>query len=306
MDGTRTQDAVMTRLEHVVLQQALFEPRASLAGLAHVGAALRVPETVFVGIGLSSPRELSRALPVDALGMLFAAEQARRAVGAGTMTVLIADAHALTNGHSPDVVAACTEAHQRTLGRVLDRLAWSHVQVVRARELHALESHARVHAEIRRAAPNDEHPYVTRELADIEYFARTGGGVLKVGWALGASSPSARDERAFDERFRRWVGSHVPFVYCKAGRTLDDRRRKAPPYLVRDPSRRVCLSPGERVREKLARASGQVSSSTLRGVRRHLKAITRCYKQLVRPLDGQIEDQVQTLLEQLLGPEGLP
>lgn len=305
MHGGRRQPAEITRLERVVTQQALFDSQASLAALAHAGAWRRPPKSVFVGIGLSAPRELSRALPFDALGMLLAAEQARRAVGAETMTVLIADAHALTNGHSPDVVAQCASAHQRILGRVIERLAWSHVQLVRARELHALELHARVHAEIRRAAPSDEHPYVTRELADIEYFARTGGGILKVGWALSARSLSVRDERAFDERFRRCVGAHVPFVYCKAGRTLDDRRRKAPPYLLRDPSRRVCLASGERVHDKLARASAHVSSSTLRGVRRHLKAITRCYKQLVRPLEGEVEDQVQMLLEQVLGPEGV-
>ena len=306
MDGARTQTSLLARLEHVVTQQALFDSRASLAGLSHVDARMPAPDSVFVGIGLSAPHELSRALPVDMLGMLFAAEQARRAVGASEMTLLLADAHALSNGHSPNAVAECARAHEFILGRVLGRLGWRHVRFVRAQELHGLDAHARVHAAIRRVAPRDEHPYVTRELADIEYFARSGRGILKVGWALSATALNARDERAFDERFRRWVGLHVPFVYCKAGRTLDDRRRKAPPYLVRDPARRVCLNRNERVREKLEQASVHVSSSTLRGVRKQLKAITRCYKQLVRPLSGHVEEQVQQLLEQLLGPEAPP
>jgi hypothetical protein len=296
---------MLPRLEHVVTQQALFDSRASLAALAHVVSGTPAPESVFVGIGLSAPCELSRGLPLDTLGLLFAAEHARRAVDARTMTVLIADAHALANGHSSEAISECARAHEQTLGRVLERLGWSHVRLVSARELHALDSHARLHAEIRRAAPRDEHAYVTSQLADIEYFSRTSGGILKVGWALSGGS-SARDERAFDARFRRWVGTHVPFVYSKAGRTLDDQRRKAAPYLLKDPSRRVCLSRGERVREKLEGASAHVSSSTLRGVRRHLRAIARGYKQLECPLFGNVEEQVQTLLERLLGAEVQP
>jgi hypothetical protein len=306
MNAARKQRAMLPRLEHIVTQQALFDSRSSLAALTNVVAGTRAPESVFVGIGLSAPCELSKGLPLDTLGLLFAAEYARRAVEARTMTVLIADAHALANGHSIEAIAECARAHERTLGQVIDRLGWSHVRLVSARSLHALDSHARLHAEIRRAAPHDEHPYVTSQLADIEHFARTSGGILKVGWALSAGTSSVRDERAFDAQFRRWVGTHVPFVYSKAGRTLDDHRRKAAPYLLRDPSRRVCLSRGERVREKLERASAHVSSSTLRGVRRHLRAITRGYKQLERPLFGNVEEQVQTLLERLLGPEVHP
>jgi hypothetical protein len=301
----RSQRDVLPHLERVVTQQSLFETRASLAGLAHLDARLPAPAAVFLGIGLSAPRELSLALPLDTLGMLLAAEQARRAVAAPSMLILLADAHALTNGHDGGAVAERAAAHGRTLGCVIERLGWSHVHVVRARELHALPAHARLHAQIREVAPRDEHPYVTRELADIEYFARHAGSLLKVGWALQSGVGSGlRDERAFDERFRCWVGRHVGFVYCKAGRTLDDQRRKAPPYLVRDPARRVCLIRGEHVREKLERASEHVSVSTVRGVRKHLKAITRSYKQLVRPLSGRVEEQVQTLLGQLLGPGG--
>lgn len=297
-----TQAAVLPALERLVTQQALFETRASLAGLAHVAAHNPAPTSVFLGLGISNQSELSLGLPFDALGMLFAAEQARRAVRARRTTVLIADVHASSNGHDRRRIADTTLAHERVLRCVLARLAWHHVQIVRARDLHALDGYRRLHDEVRGAAPRDTHPYVTREVADIEYFARSSGGVLKVGWALQADG-GGWDERAFDERFRRWVGAHVAFVYCKAGRTLDDRRRKAAPYLVRDPARRVCLTREERVREKLERASVHASVSTLRGVRRHLKAITRSYKQMVGPLSGSVEDQAQALLGELLGPE---
>lgn len=298
-----TQAAVMPALERLVTQQSLFDTRASLAGLSHIAAQHRAPASVFLGLGLSGHHELSLGLPFDTLGMLFAAEQARRALRAQHTIVLIADSHASCNGHEAGLVAKTARAHEAVLHRVVQRLGWHHVRVVRARDLHALDAHVQLHDHIRRMAPQDAHPYVTREIADIEFFARHSGGILKVGWALQTNEGGAWDERAFDDRFRRWVGGHVGFVYCKAGRTLDDRRRKAAPYLLRDPARRVCLAPGERVREKLERASVHASVATLRGVRRHLKAITRSYNQLVKPLSGSIEDQAQEVLAELLGPE---
>lgn len=298
-----TRSAVFEALERLVTQQSLFDTRASLTGLSHIAAQQRAPASVFLGLGVAGHHEISLGLPFDALGMLFAAEQARRILRAPTMTVLIADAHAVCNGHEAGLVAEMAQSHETVLRCVLRRLCWNHVHVVRARDLHALDAHVRLHEQIRRITPRDVHPYVTREIADIEFFARRSGSILKVGWALRAASSEVWDERAFDERYQRWVGGHVGFVYCKPGRTLDDRRRRAPPYLVRDPARRVCLARGERVREKLERASAHASVSTLRGVRRHLKAITRSYKQLVKPLSGNVEDQAQELLADLLGSE---
>jgi len=295
---------VMPALKRVVTQQSLIDTRSSLIGLSQLGHHAAPPRSVFMGIGMTSGDELSRALPVDTLGMLFSAEHVREAAQASEITLLLADAHAMENGHDPLAVAERCAAYERTLRRVLNRLRWSHVRIVRARDVHALDAYARLHAQIRRAAPRHEHPYVTREIADIEYFSRTNGGIVKVGWAIeGRETSSTRDERAFDQRFQRWVGSHVGFVYCKAGRTLDDQRRKAAPYVVRDPARRVCLAREERVHEKLRRAEAEVSVSTLRCVRRHLRAIARSYKQLVRPVRGSVEDQVQQLLFDVLGPE---
>lgn len=298
------QAAVLPHLVRLVTQQALFETRPSLAGIAHMPVHGPAPGTVFLGLGLCSHRALSLALPFDALGMLFAAEKARRAIGADQTIVLIADAHASCNGLDARAIARTAIAHEQVLGHILSRLGWHHVTVLRAGELHTVAAYTQLHEQVRRAAPSDAHPYVTREVTDIAYLSRVSGGILKVGWALHAQA-AGWDERAFDECFRRWVGGHVGFVYCKAGRTLDDRRCKTVPYLVRDPARRVCLAHGERVREKLERASAHASPSTLRGVRKHLKAITRCYKELVKPVSGTIEDQAQKVLVELLGSEAV-
>lgn len=295
--------AILPELRRVVTQQSLMNTRASLAGLSHVRARDPAPRCVFMGVGMSSASELSRALPLDVLSMLFASEQVRIAIEAREIKLLLADAHALENGHPASLVSQCCAAYESTLRLVLARLGWSHVQVVRASDLHAQDAHARLHEAIRRVAPSREHAYLTLELADIEYFARHCHGILKVGWALTSRGPGLRDELLFDDRFRRWVGSHVGFVYCKAGRALDDRRMKTAPYVVSDTSRRVCLTGSEQVQEKLQRSAAMISGSTLRAVRSHLRAITRSYKQLGRTVSGSVEEQTQRLIWDLLGPE---
>ena len=295
--------AVLPELRRVVTQQALMNTHASLAGIAHLGAHSPAPRTVFMGIGMTSATELSRALPLDVLGMLFSSEQVRAAVQARDIKLLLADAHALENGHPPNLIAQRCATYERVLQRIVTRLGWKHVQIVRATDLHVLDEYARLHTTVRRLAPRYEHPYVTREVADIAYFAKHCDGILKVGWAVTNRGRSLRDERAFDDCFRRWVGSHVGFVYCKAGRALDDRRIKAVPYVVSDPGRRVCLTADERVHDKMQRAAAEVSTSTMRAVRSHLKAIARGYKQLARPVRGSVEDQIQCVIWDLLGPE---
>jgi hypothetical protein len=90
-------------------------------------------------------------------------------------------------------------------------------------------------------------------------------------------------------------------VYTKAGRVLDDKRKKAPPYVEMDPARRICLSRGEDVAAKLARGKMRASYSTWRGVRNHLNAITRTYARLVRPLDGPLEERVQAMIDDVWG-----
>jgi hypothetical protein len=296
--------AFLASLQRVVTQQSLFDTDASLAGLAHIKTHGHAPRSVFLGIGMTSLDQLSCGLPLDVLGMLFAAEHVRWAARARDIVLLLADAHALDNGHTPRLVERCASAYEQALLRVLGRLGWSHMRVLRASELHALDGHVRVHKAIKRMAPPHEHPYITRELADIEYFARHCGGIVKVGWALrGSTLHAVRDERKFDDRFRRWVGGHVGFVYVKPGRVLDDRRIRAAPYLVSDPARRVCLAHDENVHEKLQRAASQMSTSTVLGVRRHLKAIARSYKQLIGPLRGPVEDQIQEVIRHLLSHE---
>lgn len=285
-------------LSELVVQHPLLETRPSLHALRR--GARRPPSAVFVGIGVAAGDDVSRALPLDVLGLLLAAEDVRRTCGADHLVVLLADAHAVAHGAPWEAVRARTAAYARSLRRVAERCRLREMKLVLASELHTDPAYRRTLQRVEACAPEGTDPYVTREVADIAHLDHTLDGVLKVGWALQASEIGARrDERMFDERFREWVGREVSFLYAKAGRVLDDGHRKGAPYLEQQPARRICLSPDENVAGKLARARGEVSKSTWRGVRNHMSSIARTYGKIVRPLRGSLETRVQVMIDEL-------
>jgi hypothetical protein len=282
-------------LRQAVLQDPLLETRPSLRALERHRPARR-PGGVFVGIGLCAPDAVSKALPLDALGLILSAERVRRAVGAGRLVVLIADSHAATNAVDLlEVQRRCREA-ERTLHLVRNHLGLTALRVRKASTLHAGEDYRAVLARVRRRAGEEEHPYFVREVADIACMDRRLGGLVKVGWCIGARAGTHRDERAFDARFTAWVGRHAGFVYGKAGRRLDDRGPKAPPYITRDARRRICLRPDEDVTAKLAGAGRRTSTATLNGVRRHLRALARSFSDTVAPLQGDVAQRAQAII----------
>lgn len=289
------------RLRHVILQERLVETGPSLTGLE--GLDDRPPGAIYMGVGLCTDAEISVSLPVDLLGMLLPAELVRRAVGAGALVVLVADEHALGSGFHRERVSQRADETERLLRLLADRLGLDRLRVERASRVHRTARYRRVLAEVGLRAPPGTEPYFRLQVADIEHMRRELGGVIKVGWVVSGSPRLARrrDELAFDERYRRWVGGDAGFVYCRAGRTLDDRRPKASPYVVVDPSRRICLLPDEDVSGKLARAARAASPATVAGARRHLKAVSRLHSKLVGALDGPVERRVQTIVSSVFG-----
>jgi hypothetical protein len=290
-----------TRLRQLILQEGLIETRPSLAALERVDR-VNPPSAVFLGVGLCTGSQLSAALPLDFLGMLLPAERVRRAVGARTLCVMLADVHALGNGFAADRVERRARQTEQTLWRIRTALRLPAMEIVRASSFHGSASYRRVLAEVGLRAGRQEDPYFIRQVADLEYLDRRAGGVLKVGWTISASSrvKRRRDEVAFDDRFRQWVGKNAAFVYCKAGRTLDDRRPKASPYVAVEPGRRVCLRPGEEVLDKLERARGVAAAATVKGVVRHLRAVTRSFSELVEPLRGPVDRRAQAVISWIL------
>lgn len=287
------------RLRALVRQAPMFETRPSLAALRGLERSA-APNAVFMGLGLCSRQRISRALPLDAFGMMMGAELVRRAAGARQLFLLVADAHAIESGFGAGAIAAEARARIDALRRIRRRLGWDHVRIVLGSRLEASLRYRRLHRELRAVAGNAAHPYVVREVADIAFFNRSFGGIVKVGWAARSQNRAQPfDERGFDECHLRWVGDPVPFAYCRAGRVLDDARPRAAPYLEHEPSRRICIAPDEDVSRKLAAARPLASEYTVRGVRNQLRVICRTYGTLVERVEGPLEERTQSIVRAL-------
>ena len=297
------------RLTAEISQNSLIETRPSLQALDGL-ARDAPPPAVFIGVGLCSPRRLTRALPLDLLGVLLPAEQIRRAVGASDLVVLVADAHARQCGYNSPRVSERAHATIALLDRVRRRCGLVRMRVVRASRLHDTAEHHAILTQVRRELPLGDHPYFAWQVADVTTLERLYGGLLKVGWAI-SGSPNViheNDEVAFDQRFRSWSRRRLGFVYCRAGRQFDDRRLKTSPYVAEDPQRRVCLDSGQDVTATLNWARMRVSASTFRGVRNHLNAVARCYSEVVSPLRGTLSERLSAVVTALQQPplRGMP
>lgn len=290
-------------LARLVEQEALVLSRPSRHGLTALGPAPPCPEVVCMGIGICTPSALSHGLPVDVLGMLLPAEMARRAVGASRLLVLVADEHAKTNRFSPADVEARARITVRTLARIRRRFGLDHMHVVRAGSFHRRRAFKALHAEIRQRAPSSAPEYVTRQVADLAYLTDQAGPALKVGWTIdGTTRAGARDEPAFDRLLEPWSGRKAAFIYCRAGRALDDTRRKVIPYVAAEPNKRVQLHPDEDVQMKLERAGARVQPEALKEMRNHLRRIVNSYGRVVEPVRGSLEARVQRIIGQLYRP----
>lgn len=302
-----TEHTVHARLNHLARQEPLLVTGPSLGGLENRRALLGTspqgfaPNAVFVGLGLASRTGLSRGLPLDALGMLLTAERVRRDIAARRLVVLIADLHARCNGFSEFEVSARADEYVELLHRIRARLGFGEMQVVRAKELADDPLYRQVLAEVKSRAPDDEHAYFKHEVADIGYFHRSEGGVVKVGWALDQQNDGLanRDERVFDRKHDAWLGRGVPFLYCKAGRRFDDCKPKASPYLFDQDDRRLLLRSDVCPSEAVLHLQQGVSPSTKRAARKQLVALTRSYGALVAPLHGPLESRLDQLYSRL-------
>lgn len=287
-------------LEQYVLQEPLIETNPSLRALRAMGCDAP-PRAVLVGIGLCTQDRLGSVLPLDVLGMLLPAERIRRLVGASSLQVLIADEHALSNRLDPCQVRTRAREVADTLMQIKQALAWPHMRVLRASSFHHTDLYRGILDQVQERAPDIDHPYIAKQVADTEYLRRTLHGVIKVGWTIGAGQRARRrDELVFDEQVRRCFGNRVGYVYCKAGRSFDDQRRKTVPYVVLDPAARICLRPDENVFRKLTRARSSASPDTVNGYRNHLRTLAYSFSKQVQPLAGPLEHRVQTMISRIV------
>lgn len=287
-------------LENIVLQNPLIASRPSLLSLKR-SQLHSSPNAVFLGIGLCSKTQLSLGLPIDVLGMLLSAEEIRRRLQIPSLLVLIADSHARINHFDPWQIGKLSQRWSEVLGLIKDAFSLSHMKIIRASTFHNSKEYMEIFSKLSARIASSELDYFIEEISDMVYFNRNLGNMIKVGWTISSSGKSLSnfDEMAFDDCFRKWIGNHLGFVYCKAGRVLDVQHHKASPYIVSDPRRRICLTTNEPIYQKLHWAEKNMSNSIVRGVRKHLKNIARSFSSLIDPLDGILEVRLHSILSKI-------
>ncbi len=284
-------------IKHTIQQNSLIDTKSSLRALERTSLSYR-PMAVFMGIGLCSGTNLTRGLPLDAVGYLLAAEAIRRSIKAKKLIVLIADTHAISCGLPETAVNDSARDVISVLNRIRDLGRFTEMKFMKASELHSRYHYRSILETVCSRTSAFDHPYFTKEAADIEFIRRQHNTLLKIGWSMGGTK-SVRDERAFDRCYEKWVGNRVAFVYTKPGRTLDDTHPRAVPYIETDLNRRICIRKGERADEKLRPGLTNASQQNTRAVRTHTKAVCRLYSEMVETLHGDVETRAERIISSL-------
>ncbi len=286
-----------TKLIHVIYQNGLIDTAASMKAMENTPLMQR-PRGVFLGIGLCSGLEPSKALPLDTVGYLLIAEAVRKSLGARSLEILIADAHAISCGVDRETVENLAEHACLVLSKLRTLGGFESMNIVKASEIHLTRIYRSIFETVKSRSSFFDHPYFTREAADIEFIRRQHESMVKIGWTMGCSG-ALRDERAFDDCYKKWVGNRVAFVYTKPGRILDDAHSRGAPYIEVDLSRRICIQKDEDVGAKLNSSINGVSDQNTRAVRSHIKAVCRLYSKMVEPLTGTVEERAENIIQSL-------
>jgi hypothetical protein len=290
---TRFRDLIKT-----VRNEALIEAEPSIRFLSQTDIEECPGGNIYYGTGLTTPTAISVGLPFDVLGIMLTAEKIRRVGQFGTVYHHIADTHAKTN-HWIDQTAVDSVASEtiRTLEEVKRNLKLDDFQFVLSSSFDATVDYRRL---VETFASSDEHEYVRRELADIEWYRTHADVRLKIGWIIQAKETEVGfDERRFDREYLRFYPAQMSFVYTKPGRTFDLSRPKVSPYITVANERRLRLAPGVDVGAVFAAAN----DPNLGGARKHIQSIVRLYESLFGDLgkisrDGlTLEDKVQTIID---------
>ncbi len=245
--------------------------------------------SIYYGTGLTTPNAISEGLPFDTLGMMLTAEKVRRAGNLETVYHHIADTHAKTNSWiDPVAVDAVADRTVGALEQIKHNLGLEHFQFVLSS---SFDNDPEYQALVESFSSSEEHEYVRREMADMEWYRTRGDVRIKMGWVIQAKETDMGfDERRFDREYLRFHPGQMSFVYTKPGRTFDTSRPKASPYISVAGEPRLRLAPGIDVDEVFA-ATGDPN---LGGAKKHLATIVRAYEDLYGSL-GKIGHDGVTL-----------
>jgi len=287
-----------TEVAKVVRNEALIEAEPSMQFLNQDSLDQRPGGSIYYGTGLTTPRAISEGLPFDVLGMMLSAEKVRRAGSFEHVYHHIADTHAKTNDWiDPEAVDRVAEKTVGTLEQVKQGLGLEHFQFVRSS---SFDRNPEYEALMRGFGSSEEHEYVRREMADMEWYRTRGDVRIKMGWIIQAKETDMGfDERRFDREYLRFHPGQMSFIYTKPGRTFDTSRPKASPYISVAGEGRLMLAPDVSVRDVFA-ATGDPN---LGGANKHIQSIVRAYESLYGNLgkigkDGvTLEGKVQHIID---------
>lgn len=255
--------------------------------------------SLYYGTGLTTPSAISRGLPFDVLGMMLTAEQIRRASGFEKIYHHVADTHAKTNEWiSHEEVDDIAKRTVGSIERIKKGLGLTALEVVLSSSFDNTHEYGVM---VDAYSNSEEHEYVRRELADMQWYKEKYDVRLKLGWIIQAKETELGfDERRFDREFIRFNPRGLSFVYTKPGRTFDPSRPKASPYITIENEDRLVLSPHTDVHEVFQHANG--GDPNLGGARKHIQSIVRLYEDIYGSLGKiekggmQLEDKVKTII----------
>ncbi|NTW62106.1 tyrosine--tRNA ligase [Candidatus Saccharibacteria bacterium] len=266
--------------------ERLIETAPSLHFLAEKSLEGRRGGSIYYGTGLTTPKAISTGVPFDMLGMMLTAEKARRVAGFDKVYHHIADTHAKTNAwiNPAEVDAVCARTVS-TLQAVSHNLGLDHFEFMLASTFDGTQEYQDL---VDSFSESNEHEYVRREMADMEWYRTNADVRVKLGWIIQAKETNVGfDERRFDREYLRFHPGQMSFVYAKPGRTFDSSRPKASPYISIEGESRLMLEPGVDVAEVFE----SLSDPNLGGAKKHIESIVELYESLYGEI-GQTDEEV--------------
>ncbi|MBU4204746.1 hypothetical protein KKC49_00825 [Patescibacteria group bacterium] len=254
---------------------------------------------LYYGTGLCNSHAITIGMPFDILAMVLVAEKLRSALGLSKVFHHIADTHALCN--LPESHAAILQKAaeiETVMNKVVQKLGLSHFVILRSSSFDSSLEYAAFMRQVdTQNGDNRNGEYAQRELADMLWYQVKHGVVIKLGWA---ASDFSFDERWYDDKFVRYFGKSLSFVYTKAGRAFNRKTRVAP-YIAIAEEDRIILRDGEPVEEKFNRATQHLRGDVVNGAANYFAAICRLYERLVHhPLDkGSVPQKVQQIIDHI-------
>lgn len=238
-----------------------------------------------------------------------AAELQTRSDDARAPVVLLADSHALTEGHDQSVVER-RAAIRRVEIECISIALGIELQVIESSQLdrfarfqQALREIESGRAGIQNGQGESVSRYTARGVADVLYFA--GLGMTKVGWSKRADLTSGRHNEPETDRFASKINPAVSAAYVRHGVSLDPLRRVAVPYSeLKNTAERLMLTGTDRgrFREKItAILAGSASARRqCETVCAHLEVCINSLQGLVGRLEGtDVIEQAEAIVHRV-------